>query len=684
MKKFLSLSGLFVLFVAGSLSAQTFAPINTTGYNYDAVAETTTSAANTTGAIDGSNYVMYSAAYGALYNVSTGLPNNGLISAGTRTYQLQAYNVNNMLYTTTGLTDSLTFSTPAAYAGISILCFSTEGAGSVNITLRFTDNTTQVYTGQSLYDWFSTNTAIISGFDRCNRTGGTPANASGNPKMFTLDLPISCTNRAKNVKTVKFQNTGTNPRNCIMAISGAALPTFTVAGTPVSCSGGANGSATITPVDGIAPYTYTWSTTPVQNSAAASSLSVAVYSYTAQDAGICPVTGTVAISQSLVTQPSLTITSSFYTVCAGSSILLSTSGVNTFTWNTSANTSTVGANPTTSTTYTVGGYTSANCYLTGSLNITVNALPTITFTTPASLCINSPQLPLGALPAGGSYVGQGVTSGNFSPTLAGIGSKTLSYTYTDGNSCTSTFVNTIVVNALPVLTFTLSPTSLCLNTPTMALSATPSGGTYTGAGITGSVYNPSVAGVGTKTVTYSYTDANNCTANITSAVIINALPIVSIMTTKKAYCTTTNSLYLNANPSGGAYSGPGITSMGAFSPTIAGVGNHNLVYTYTDVNNCTNKAVLSVTVTDCTGINEYEKNSAYVVYPNPNNGSFSILSISAMELTLTNELGQEIKFIKLDESNSYRASVADLAEGIYFISGRNSQQVVRQKIIVSK
>ncbi len=686
MNKIFTICAFSTLLLTGKLEAQTFSPITTTGYNWDAVAEATSASLTTTGAIDGSNYILYSAAYGALFSATGGLANNGLISSGTRTYQLQPYTQNNMLFVPNGVTDSLTFSTPASYAGLSLLCFSTEGNGTVNVTVRFTDNSTQVFSNQSLTDWFGTGTSITSGFDRANRTSGTPSNASGNPKMFAMDLAINCANRAKLVKNIKIQNTGTNPRDCFMAVSGAAMPTYTVATTPVSCAGGTNGSATVTPAGGIQPFTYTWSTTPAQSSSVAANLSVGVYSYTVQDGGLCPVTFTTAITQSLQPQPALNVAANLSTICAGAAVSMTTSGASTYTWNTLANTTTLSVNPAVTTTYSVGGLTTANCFLTGSITIVVNPLPVLNFTTPAAICVNAPQLPLSATPSGGSYTGNGVTFGIFYPNFAGVGTKTVSYTYTDANSCTSVAVNTIFVNAIPTINFTVSANSLCINTPTLTLTATPVGGTFTGTGVSGSAYSPSVAGLGTQTVSYAFTDANNCTATSVSTVVINGLPTVAFQTTKKLFCIFTPSLFLNASPSGGTFSGSGVSASGAFSPASAGVGNHNIVYSYTDGNNCTASAVLATTVSACTGINETisMNDAAYTIYPNPSNGTFSIRASGDMELNIINELGQVLQTVALNESNAHETSVSNLPTGIYFISGQANGQMIRQKLIITK
>src|SRR5687767_10260971 len=109
MKNILAFVSIIFFLSMPDLHAQVFSSVTVTGFNLDAVVENTTAASTTGGAIDGSDYVMYSAAYAANYSGATGLPNTGLIASGTRTYQLQAYTQSNMLYLTGGQADSLVF-----------------------------------------------------------------------------------------------------------------------------------------------------------------------------------------------------------------------------------------------------------------------------------------------------------------------------------------------------------------------------------------------------------------------------------------------------------------------------------------------------------------------------------------------------------------------------------------------
>jgi hypothetical protein len=597
----------------GKTRAQIYSPITTTGYNVDAVAENTTALANTTGTIDGSSNVLYSAAYGQLYSPpGTGLPNNGIISAGTRTYQLQPYTQNNVLYIMALQMDSLTLSTPAPYPGLSILAFATEGAGAMDVKLRFTDGSTQVISNVSLPDWYNASppNSMINGFDRASRPSGLPNYAGANPRMFYVDLYVTCSNRQKNIQRIVFQNTTANPRLCIMAASGAAGATVTANTSPVTCAGGNNGSATVTVTGGNPPFNYIWGTTPVQNSATVNLLPVGVTNFTVNDFAGCPITSSVTITQSLVPSAPLVVNASANPVCSGSTVTLTTSGASTYTWTGNASGASTTLAPTSSSTINVVATTSANCTLNGSFAINVNPLPALTFTSvPDKLCTNAGSIPLTASPPNGTYAGNGLSFGSFFPSLVGPSTQTLSYTYTDINGCTSTTViSTTISSPTTVIGFVVTPSVVCQTSGSIALIATPGGGTFAGQGLVGG---------------------------------------------------------------------------NSFSPALAGIGTKTVSYTHTDINNCTVKKVVSISVNICTGIEKFSSASGIrcEVYPNPNNGSFVIKASTELQLLLLNELGQSVQSILLNSSNNYEAPVELLPPGIYFISAQN--QALKHKIIVT-
>lgn len=86
-------------------------------------------------------------------------------------------------------------------------------------------------------------------------------------------------------------------------------------------------------------------------------------------------------------------------------------------------------------------------------------------------------------------------------------------------------------NSKSVLLQAITPTSLsvsglnsslCFYEQAVILNGTPSGGTFSGPGISGNTFNPQIAGSGTHQVTYSYTDpSNNCISTLNTPVTVN-------------------------------------------------------------------------------------------------------------------------------------------------------------------
>jgi hypothetical protein len=227
-------------------------------------------------------------------------------------------------------------------------------------------------------------------------------------------------------------------------------------------------------------------------------------------------------------------------------------------------------------------YTDAyGCAHSTSNTITVNTAPTVTQDPISAVCDNSGMLALtGGSPMGGTYSGTGVTGSDFDPTS---GTQTITYTYTDGNGCMNSASTSITVNAAP--TVSQDPISaVCDNSGTLALTGgMPAGGTYSGTGVTGTDFDPSV---GTQTVTYTYTDGNGCTNSASTSITVNAAPMVSL-STFTAVCEDAADVTLTEGmPAGGMYSGTGVTA-DMFDPSA---GTQTITYTYTDGNGCSNSA----------------------------------------------------------------------------------------------
>jgi hypothetical protein len=143
----------------------------------------------------------------------------------------------------------------------------------------------------------------------------------------------------------------------------------------------------------------------------------------------------------------------------------------------------------------------------------------------------------------------------------------------------------IEVYGVPTAMILNQELSFCLDEPQVLVLINPSGGMLSGPGIIDLNFNPSAAGVGSHTITYSYTDINGCNAFATKLFEVNAQPKPSILNTEISCCKNDSMILISVTPSGGILSGAGITGL-YLDPMAAGVGTHSIFYEYTDVDGC--------------------------------------------------------------------------------------------------
>lgn len=317
--------------------------------------------------------------------------------------------------------------------------------------------------------------------------------------------------------TTSYSVSGTDNNGCV----GMATASIVVNALPAVHSTSATictgGTATLT---ASGANTYTWSTTANSATIAVTPSSPANYTVTGTDANGCM---NMAIGSVNVTSaPSISVNSA--TICAGTSATLTASGVSTYTWSNGDNTASTIVSPSSTTVYTVSGQASGCGAVTASTTaaVNVNALPSVSISSVSPLCINANTVSLGGAPSGGSYMGTGVSGSSFNPATAGAGTFTVSYMYTDANSCSNTAVTSVTVHALPTVSIVPVTGPLCTNSPSVALTGSPAGGTFSGTGVASNHFSPATAGVGTFTLSYVYTDANSCANSNTTTVTVSS------------------------------------------------------------------------------------------------------------------------------------------------------------------
>lgn len=229
-------------------------------------------------------------------------------------------------------------------------------------------------------------------------------------------------------------------------------------------------------------------------------------------------------------------------------------------------------------------------------DLTVNPLPNVSLQTFNNVCASDPPFTLtGGLPAGGTYTGLGVSNGKFNPGSVGAGAHSITYTFTDSNSCTNSATQPIQVLPLPTVSMdSLNPVCVYAG-PINLAGGNPSGGTYSGPGVSNGTFYPSQVGPGTFTINYTIVGSNGCTNTASTKIKVNPKPSV-VLTNFQDVCMDTKPFDLTGGfPAGGTYSGDGVIS-GKFYPALAGTGNHNIYYSYKDSNGCEDSVSRSIHV----------------------------------------------------------------------------------------
>jgi hypothetical protein len=304
------------------------------------------------------------------------------------------------------------------------------------------------------------------------------------------------------------------------------IPTPTIAGNasdPTAC-GTTTGSIQVT---GSGTGDVSWSGTATSNANGVTlpytinGLAAGAYNITFTDGNGCT---SNLLAQALndpnpPTQPTITAGGPI-TFCDGGSVVLTSSYGTGNAWSTTESTSsiTVTTTETISVTYTDG----SGCSSTSApISVTVNpnpSAPTITPSGPTTFC-DGGSVDLSSSQGTGNDWSTTETTQTITVTAAGP----YTVTYTDGNGCSAvSSATTITVNPLPTVSLT-ALADVCDYSPVFTLTGgSPAGGTFSGPGVSGGdQFDPATAGLGTHTITYSYTDGNGCTNTADQSILVD-------------------------------------------------------------------------------------------------------------------------------------------------------------------
>jgi gliding motility-associated-like protein len=161
--------------------------------------------------------------------------------------------------------------------------------------------------------------------------------------------------------------------------------------------------------------------------------------------------------------------------------------------------------------------------------------------------------------------------------------------------CDSNITVNLTVSPLPIVDVSMDNTGVCQNGGIQVLTMVPPGGSLSGAGITGEVFDPGIAGAGGPyIIQYIYTDALGCSNMDSVEIEVFPIPVASFYLPTDV-CIEATPLLLFGSPTGGVFVGDGVVDS-FLIPSILDVGLTDVMYIYTDLNGCTDTSTASINV----------------------------------------------------------------------------------------
>jgi PKD repeat protein len=204
-----------------------------------------------------------------------------------------------------------------------------------------------------------------------------------------------------------------------------------------------------------------------------------------------------------------------------------------------------------------------------------------------------------------------------------------------------------------------------------------------GDGSTDNVQNPSHIFVNAGTFTVQLTVSNSAGSNTVSQVItVNQSPTITISTsdTDGVICINDGNISLISNQTGTVFSGSGVVGS-SFDPIAAGIGLHMISASYTDGIGCVANETISIVVEDCASLNDLS-NNGISVFPNPNQGSFTINGLELETAFSVYDLNGKIIFEGLASSTTEQIQLPKITSGIYYLRSTKNGQIGQLKFAV--
>ncbi|MES2139781.1 MAG: PKD domain-containing protein [Bacteroidota bacterium] len=489
--------------------------------------------------------------------------------------------------------------TPAELTqGFADLTLTTTGNGTCPASTDIVRINYVVFTG--IVSFTSTPISCFGGND-----GTATVSIAGGAPPYTYSwntappqLSTTATNLALGTYTVTTKdNIGCTSTNSVITTQPTPLA-LSSSITNVLCSGGNNGSISITPTGGVGPYTYLWQPGNQTTSSITGQLA-GTYTVTVKDSKICPITSNYTITQPNPIAILFTTTPvSCFNGINGIANSTVSGGTSPYTYNWSSGATSPNASGLAAGLVTLNVTDNLGCIASNSVTITQPTAIIASTTSTNETCDYSNNGTATASASGGNpgYTYLWQPGALTSAVINNLSSGIYTLTVTDLKGCTGTAFATITEPPPLTINFISQKNVSCFGGSNGSVTASPVGGTalytylWAGGGITASKSNL-IAGTYTVTVT----DSKGCFT--TNSVVITQPTLLSAnATSTNETCNYLNNGTATASASGGTsgytyFWKPSLQTTGSVSNLAAGT----YTVTITDFNSCTATATAIIT-----------------------------------------------------------------------------------------
>lgn len=234
---------------------------------------------------------------------------------------------------------------------------------------------------------------------------------------------------------------------------------------------------------------------------------------------------------------------------------------------------------------------------------------------------------------------------------------------------------------------------ICGNgTPIELSGGSPAEGSYFGTGVANGMFDPMMAAPGAVTIGYEYTNESQCSDTAYQDILVYAFPEVDLGP-DTALCPDQEYVLDATDPVASSYLwAPGNED----SPTITvqsndiGVGNdQEYSVVVTSAEGCEDVASVMISVKDCAAVPGIPGLNEVTLYPNPNDGLFSLeikttkkLDVAIYVYGADGEQVIDSRALNVNGNHNETINLPDLQAGIYYILIENEEGKVSKKFVV--